>query len=160
MKWHVGGSVLTGPPIFDVIVELDRGFFNEWHVVPDVGKAVDSILEKSSYVAQVRKRNETAESPIYVETFRFHADKATEQTEFDSIQSVKVAISLRTERSKKLASIKQCKIISELSTIINVVEEILVLIRDSGTLHIFWERLAVLMLHDGVRARNIPLESN
>lgn len=76
-----------GPPIFDVIVELDRGFFNEWHIVPNVGKAVDSILDRNSYEAQIRKRNDASESPIYAKTFRFHVDGDSEPTEFDSIQA-------------------------------------------------------------------------
>ncbi|KAL7576599.1 hypothetical protein ACA910_018086 [Epithemia clementina (nom. ined.)] len=49
-------------PTFDVIVELRRGLFDEWIVVTDVAKAVDSILDGRLYKAERRMRNsETGE---------------------------------------------------------------------------------------------------
>lgn len=47
----------AGSPAFDIIVELRRGFHNEWRVVLDTARAVDNILEGRPYLAQRRLRN-------------------------------------------------------------------------------------------------------
>lgn len=47
----------VGPPVFDVAIELKPGYFNKWHVVPDVAKAVDCILSGRTYPVQVRTRD-------------------------------------------------------------------------------------------------------
>lgn len=62
------------PPIFDVIVELDRGYLHEWHVVSNVGLAVDSILESQTYECEIRKRDEKSEGPILVKRCRFRVE--------------------------------------------------------------------------------------
>lgn len=43
-------------PIFEVIIELKRGRLNEWHIIPDADKAVDSILLQKKYDIQKRMR--------------------------------------------------------------------------------------------------------
>jgi len=43
-------------PIFDVIVELGRAGFDEWHVVLDAATAVDDILRGKKYEVQKRLR--------------------------------------------------------------------------------------------------------
>jgi hypothetical protein len=47
----------TGPPIFDIIVELKRGAHDEWRVVMDAGDAVDRILRGEECKAQRRIRD-------------------------------------------------------------------------------------------------------
>lgn len=47
----------TGEPVFDIIVELRKGVYHEWHVVLDTGKAVDRIIEGRQYRRQRRVRN-------------------------------------------------------------------------------------------------------
>jgi hypothetical protein len=44
-------------PTFDVIVEVRRGAFHEWRIVPDVARAVDEILDGREYRAELRSRN-------------------------------------------------------------------------------------------------------
>ena len=46
-----------GEPTFDVIIEVHRGALHEWRVVPNVAKAVDSILEGQPYSSQLRVRD-------------------------------------------------------------------------------------------------------
>ncbi|KAF0693038.1 Aste57867_15952 [Aphanomyces stellatus] len=46
----------AGDPVFEVIVELEKGQYNTWRVVLDAASAVDSILEGKTYKAQVRSR--------------------------------------------------------------------------------------------------------
>lgn len=45
-----------GPPIFDVIVELQSGNLHEWRIVLNSATAVDSILAQGKYEAQIRAR--------------------------------------------------------------------------------------------------------
>jgi stage III sporulation protein SpoIIIAA len=45
-----------GPPIFDVIVELQRNRLHEWQIVLNSAAAVDSILSFGQYEAQIRTR--------------------------------------------------------------------------------------------------------
>ena len=47
----------SGPPIFDVIIELMQGNLNEWKVIKDVAKAVDYILCGKTHKAELRKRD-------------------------------------------------------------------------------------------------------
>eukprot|EP00928_Gymnodinium_smaydae_P019388 TRINITY_DN17429_c0_g1_i1.p2 TRINITY_DN17429_c0_g1~~TRINITY_DN17429_c0_g1_i1.p2 ORF type:complete len:114 (+),score=6.33 TRINITY_DN17429_c0_g1_i1:159-500(+) len=47
----------AGAPIFDVIIELQPGRFDEWRVVKDVARAVDSILLNQPYTCQWRSRD-------------------------------------------------------------------------------------------------------
>ena len=47
----------SGSPIFDVVVELKRGRFDEWSVVKDVGAAIDSLIATHRYRREVRLRN-------------------------------------------------------------------------------------------------------
>jgi hypothetical protein len=44
-------------PTFDVIVEVRRGAFHEWRIVPDVARAVDEILDGREYKAELRSRD-------------------------------------------------------------------------------------------------------
>lgn len=46
----------SASPIFDVIIELKRNRLHEWHVVTNVGKAVDDILLGEKYDIQKRMR--------------------------------------------------------------------------------------------------------
>lgn len=50
-----------GPPIFDVIIELDKGCLNEWKVVAPCSEAVDSILADGIYQAEIRIRSHASE---------------------------------------------------------------------------------------------------
>jgi stage III sporulation protein SpoIIIAA len=64
-KWHgapAGAmskvkSQRAGPPIFDVIVELQRGALHEWRIVMDCADAVDRILDGDVYLVQGRTRD-------------------------------------------------------------------------------------------------------
>ncbi len=47
----------SGPPIFDIVVELRRGEPHEWRVVMNSAKAVDHILEGLHYHSQRRTRD-------------------------------------------------------------------------------------------------------
>ena len=47
----------SGPPIFDVIIELTQGNVHEWKVVKNVDKAVDNILAGKLYKAEIRRRD-------------------------------------------------------------------------------------------------------
>lgn len=47
----------SGPPIFDVIIELTSGNLHEWKVIKNVSKAVDDILAGRQYKAELRKRD-------------------------------------------------------------------------------------------------------
>ena len=62
-----------GPPIFDVIIELKRGYLNEWHVVLNCAAAVDSILSDGKYSAQARYREDSGASAIRTRTISKHA---------------------------------------------------------------------------------------
>ncbi|CAN0180687.1 unnamed protein product, partial [Ectocarpus fasciculatus] len=46
----------AGAPIFDTIVELERGQVNKWTIVRNVGPAVDAILSGKSYEVEQRTR--------------------------------------------------------------------------------------------------------
>ena len=47
----------SGPPIFDVIIELTKENLHEWKIVKNVSKAVDDILAGKRYKAELRKRD-------------------------------------------------------------------------------------------------------
>ena len=47
----------VGPPVFDVVIELTPGKFNEWVIVKNVGSAVDNILKGKTYPAEIRTRD-------------------------------------------------------------------------------------------------------
>jgi stage III sporulation protein SpoIIIAA len=47
----------TGRPIFDVVVELEPGRYDEWVVVTDVAAAVDAIISGGKYEAERRERS-------------------------------------------------------------------------------------------------------
>ena len=47
----------SGPPIFDVIIELTKGNLHEWKIVKNVAKAVDDILAGKQYKAETRRRD-------------------------------------------------------------------------------------------------------
>jgi stage III sporulation protein SpoIIIAA len=68
-----------GPPIFDVIVELKRGRLNEWQVVLCSASAVDSILAKERYKAQIRRREESG-SCIRVQSVEHDTRIKTQET--------------------------------------------------------------------------------
>lgn len=55
-----------GPPIFDVVIEVKRGFLHEWHVVLDSAAAVDTILSDGTYSVQARFRENAGASSIKV----------------------------------------------------------------------------------------------
>lgn len=46
----------SGPPVFEILVELRRGQHNQWRIVADSGDAVDRILQGNLYHAQRRTR--------------------------------------------------------------------------------------------------------
>ena len=46
----------AGLPLFDVVIELNPGTFDEWIVIKDVSYAVDKILAGQSYPAEIRRR--------------------------------------------------------------------------------------------------------
>ncbi len=48
------------PPVFDVVVELDAGEHNSFRIVRDCATAVDAILRKEKYRAEVRRRHACA----------------------------------------------------------------------------------------------------
>mmetsp|Transcript_91774 Transcript_91774/g.259115 ORF Transcript_91774/g.259115 Transcript_91774/m.259115 type:complete len:200 (-) Transcript_91774:385-984(-) len=50
-------SQRAGAPVFDAILELQPGRFDEWRVVTDVARAVDSILAGRPYLCQRRARD-------------------------------------------------------------------------------------------------------
>ena len=56
-----------GPPIFDVIIELERNRLSEWHIVLNTASAVDSILRRGDYESQIRIRGEKL-GPLQVQT--------------------------------------------------------------------------------------------
>ena len=47
----------SGPPVFDIIIELMQGNLHEWKVIKDVAKAVDYILGGKPFKAELRKRD-------------------------------------------------------------------------------------------------------
>ena len=47
----------SGPPIFDVVIELTQGNVHEWKIVKNVAKAVDNILSGKPYKAEIRRRD-------------------------------------------------------------------------------------------------------
>jgi stage III sporulation protein SpoIIIAA len=47
----------SGAPTFDVIVELSREARNTWRIVLDAGCAVDRVLQREHYHAQLRTRD-------------------------------------------------------------------------------------------------------
>ncbi|KAF0695158.1 Aste57867_14003 [Aphanomyces stellatus] len=46
----------AGDPVFEVIVELEKGQYSTWRVVLNAAEAVDAILEGKTYKAEVRSR--------------------------------------------------------------------------------------------------------
>jgi stage III sporulation protein SpoIIIAA len=54
------------PPIFDVVVELRRGFLHEWQIVLNSAAAVDSILKVGMYEAEIRTRDPKQNACIQV----------------------------------------------------------------------------------------------
>ena len=66
-----------GPPIFDAVVELQRGKLHEWRLVYPSAAAVDSILKKGEYNAQVRSRQSDSgeENPIRVQNITLNANR-------------------------------------------------------------------------------------
>jgi stage III sporulation protein SpoIIIAA len=54
------------PPIFDVVVELQRGFLHEWQIVLNSAAAVDSILKMGMYEAEIRTRDPKQNACIQV----------------------------------------------------------------------------------------------
>ncbi|KAF0695156.1 Aste57867_14001 [Aphanomyces stellatus] len=46
----------VGDPVFDVVVELEKGQYNTWRVVLDAAAAVHAIANGKLYMAQVRSR--------------------------------------------------------------------------------------------------------
>eukprot|EP00977_Amphora_coffeiformis_P030132 scaffold44883_cov160-Amphora_coffeaeformis.AAC.1 len=67
-----------GPPIFDIIIELKRGYLNEWHVVLNCASAVDSILSDGEYLVQARYRESSGASTIETKTLSKHANALDE----------------------------------------------------------------------------------
>ncbi len=55
---HVQARFRVRPPVFDCIIELRPGSFDEWTVITDVPLAVDKILAGQSYEAQIRRRDQ------------------------------------------------------------------------------------------------------
>jgi len=49
-------TVRSGPPVFDIIVELQRGKLHEWNVILNSAEAVDDILLGEKYNVQKRVR--------------------------------------------------------------------------------------------------------
>ncbi len=49
-------SQRAGAPIFDTIVELERGEVETWRVVKNVDVAVDAILDRKPYKVEKRTR--------------------------------------------------------------------------------------------------------
>ena len=47
----------SGPPVFDVIIELIQGNLHEWKVIKDVARAVDNILAGKEFKAEIRRRD-------------------------------------------------------------------------------------------------------
>ena len=47
----------AGPPIFEIIVEVEPGRHNEWTIIMNSGEAVDRILMGEEYKVQKRGRN-------------------------------------------------------------------------------------------------------
>jgi stage III sporulation protein SpoIIIAA len=58
---HEGGRKTrverAGSPVFDIIIELVPGNYNQWRVIHDVGKAFDDLLSGNSYDVEERTRN-------------------------------------------------------------------------------------------------------
>ena len=50
-------SQRAGQPIFDIIVELQRGALHEWGIVMNCADAVDRILDGDVYLVQRRTRD-------------------------------------------------------------------------------------------------------
>ena len=46
-------------PIFDIIIELRKGMYNEWLITTDSATAVDRIINGENYIAQRRIRDAT-----------------------------------------------------------------------------------------------------
>lgn len=73
-KRHFDGSKFQpqrkGPPIFDVIIELEKGNLHEWKVVAPCSAAVDSILSTidGRYQAETRTRLHSGASPDSIHT--------------------------------------------------------------------------------------------
>ena len=49
----------AGSSVFDVVIELKPKQLHEWTVVLDVERAVDKIVSGKSYLAQIRRRDDT-----------------------------------------------------------------------------------------------------
>ena len=71
MRKKTGGDILqkqvtqrAAAPIFETIIELRRGRLDEWHIIPDVATAVDTVLKGKTY--DVQKRVRCSESQKYL----------------------------------------------------------------------------------------------
>lgn len=57
MQLHSSSQMQTqraGRPVFDMIIELQRGKVNTWSVIRNVGSAVDALLSGNSYEVERR----------------------------------------------------------------------------------------------------------
>lgn len=45
-----------GDPVFEIVIELQRGKHHEWNIIVDCASAVDSVLNGKGYVVQTRMR--------------------------------------------------------------------------------------------------------
>ena len=61
----------SGPPIFDVIIELSQGNLHEWKVIKNVANAVDNILAGKLYNAEIRKRDPENTGKMTIELSMF-----------------------------------------------------------------------------------------
>jgi stage III sporulation protein SpoIIIAA len=70
-----------GPPIFDVIIEVKRGYLHEWHVVLHSATAVDSILSDGTYETQARFRENNGARTIRTKKILKQATNVEDITE-------------------------------------------------------------------------------
>ena len=61
----------SGPPIFDVVIELTQGNVHEWKIIKNVDRAVDNILAGKQYKAEIRRRDpqNTGEMSLELDMF-------------------------------------------------------------------------------------------
>eukprot|EP00039_Didymoeca_costata_P022892 m.5483 g.5483 ORF g.5483 m.5483 type:complete len:827 (-) comp3316_c0_seq1:2383-4863(-) len=59
LQGGVPKTVRVGEPTFEVVIEVSRGKYDEWVIIPNVAKAVDCILEGQQYDVQHRIRDAT-----------------------------------------------------------------------------------------------------
>lgn len=67
-----------GPPIFDVVIEVKRGYLHEWHVILNSAAAVDSILSNGNYSVQARYRENSGASAVQLKTLSKNASALDE----------------------------------------------------------------------------------